>query len=361
MSEYCRFCGKKLVDGKCDCREFKTGFSFDFDPKEYKHPFFVPGFKYLDFSSISAFITSMREQKENKDAALRQKNPYERNTPIVPGCVEQEENEVVIKQYDIARLRTRLKFMKAEGRLQVTNKRILFRAAGTSPVGNVLQQHQYALEELTGIEMHTDYRFSFLNLLFTLLFFSLASMVSTAHLLGSFSRQAEWMGFILGVVTLSISYVVNKRHWLKLFMSMIGYGSFLFSLIALGKIYVRRGELARAGSPDTSLSTFPTPFEIIAFITLASLLVVAFVTVIVNTIIVCYVPNLVIRIKTKGAAGAVVIARQRTLFSRGIADEYSGFMEVMPWKDTVMAMNELGPMIDDLQKHGDYAAAKWAK
>ena len=64
----------------------------------------------------------------------------------------------------------------------------------------------------------------------------------------------------------------------------------------------------------------------------------------------CFVPNLVIKIKTKGATGAVVIGSQRALFRRKTGDDYSGFAEVMPWEDTIMAMNELGTMIDDLQK-----------
>ena len=87
-------------------------------------------------------------------------DPFEYNVPIVPDCVKPEENEVVVKQYNIARLRTRLKFMKAEGRLMVTNRRILFRAAGTSLTGNLLQEHEFDLDELAGIEMHKDYKFS---------------------------------------------------------------------------------------------------------------------------------------------------------------------------------------------------------
>ena len=48
---------------------------------------------------------------------------------------------------NLALLRTRLKFMKAEGRMMVTNRRVLFRAAGTSLTGNILQEHQFNLDE----------------------------------------------------------------------------------------------------------------------------------------------------------------------------------------------------------------------
>ncbi len=78
-------------------------------------------------------------------------------------------------------------------------------------------------------------------------------------------------------------------------------------------------------------------------------------------LVVCFVPNLVMKIKTKGAEGAVVIGSQKTMFRRKTGDDYSGFAEVMPWEDTIMAMNELGTMIDDLQKQGDYAIEKWSR
>ena len=94
---------------------------------------------------------------------LRTNDPYEHNVPIVPDCIQPEENEIVVKQYNIARLRTRLKFMKAEGRLMVTNRRVLFRAAGTSLTGNILQEHQFNLDEIGGIEIHKDYKFSLLS------------------------------------------------------------------------------------------------------------------------------------------------------------------------------------------------------
>ena len=91
------------------------------------------------------------------------------------------------------------------------------------------------------------------------------------------------------------------------------------------------------------------------------LLILANLIVLMDLIIVCFVPNLVVKIKTNGAVGAVVIGSQKAMFKRDIGDDYSGFVEVMPWEDTIMAMNELGTMIDDLQKQGDYAIEKWSK
>ena len=80
----------------------------------------------------------------------------------------------------------------------------------------------------------------------------------------------------------------------------------------------------------------------------------------VNIIIVCFVPNLVIKVKTKSASGALEIGSKKAMLFRETGDEYSGFAEVMPWEDTILAINELGTLIDDLQKQGDYAIEKWS-
>lgn len=85
----------------------------------------VPKHHFNSSKSVSRFVSSFQRRSGFSD------DPYEYNIPIVPECVQPIENEVVVKQYNIAKLRSRLKFMKADGRLMVTNRRVLFRAAGT--------------------------------------------------------------------------------------------------------------------------------------------------------------------------------------------------------------------------------------
>lgn len=80
-----------------------------------------------------------------------------------------------------------------------------------------------------------------------------------------------------------------------------------------------------------------------------------------NRIINSLVPNLVLKIKTKGGSGAVVIGSQKAIYRRKSGDDYSGFAEILPWEDTELAINELGTMIADLQQQGNYAVEKWTK
>lgn len=334
MAKYCRFCGKELVDGQCGCPEFQAGYAFHTDyesqEQEAKDPFLVSNMK-LDFTSVSGFVTSMRYQTGVGESYNGAADAYEHNVPIVPDCVEAEDNEIVIKQYNIAKLRTRLKFMKAEGRLQITNRRILFRAAGTSLTGNILQEHQFNLDEIAGIEMHKDYKFSILSCLGCLLLNSLVLSLVMGLFGMEINSGSMVMGIILGILGIVPTFIVYKHFWLKLFAAMISAGGFSLAAAVDGNGF------------------------------LYFLWFVSQIILLVDLIIVCFVPNLVIKIKTKSASGAIAIGSQKAMFRRKTGDDYSGFAEVMPWTDTVTAMNELGTMLDDLQKLGDYAIEKWVK
>lgn len=335
MANFCRFCGKSLVDGQCSCPEFQASLGKEAEEQykdtSWEDPFIIPSFK-LDFSSFSGFVASLRAQSGVSDP-LTDSDPYETNVAIVPDCVQAEENEIIVKQYNIARLRTRLKFMKAEGRLMVTNRRILFRAAGTSLTGNILQEHQFNLDEVGGIEMHNDYKFSILSFLGTIILNCLVSFLLMIIFSGFGNGGMAAIGIILGVLGLVPTFIVYKHFWLKLLCAAVSSWGFL---------------AARTAS-----------FKMQGFLML--LVLIANVVLLANLIIVSFVPNLVIKIKTKGASGAVVIGSQKAMFRRKTGDDYSGFAEVMPWDDTIMAMNELGTMIDDLQKQGDYAVEKWTR
>lgn len=330
--KYCRYCGMELVDGQCNCYEFQL--SIGNAPHQRvrnnrRDPFLISFFK-PNFSSFSSFISSIRDLSGMSEPNSSFGDPYERDIPIVPSCIAPEENEIVVRQYNMAKMRTRLKFMKAEGRLMVTNKRVLFRAAGTSLTGNTLQEHQFNLDEIGGIEIHKDYKFSFLNLIGTWFLTALAIAAAMTLVSGLGTKAIQIIGVLLGLAGMAPTFLVYRRFWLKLLCVDFGIGMLAAAMTATGE------------------SKF-----------LLCLLVIAGLIALVNLIIVCFVPNLVMKIKTKGAEGAVSIGSQKSLLRRNMSPDYSGFVEVMPWEDTVLAINELGTLIDDLQKQGDYAIEKW--
>ena len=87
--------------------------------------------------------------------------------------------------------------------------------------------------------------------------------------------------------------------------------------------------------------------------------------ILINLYLCIFVPNLVIKIKTKGATPGIELMKEPPLGLLFIfigtkeSEDHSGFLEVMPWVDTDLAIQELGTMIDDIQTLGDAAIAMW--
>lgn len=356
---YCRFCGKPIAGEECTCDEYLKSIG-----KTPKKRVFNTKFR-LNFSSGPAFVSSFRDQFGFGDDSIHKEDPFETNVPVVPDCIEQEDNEIIVKQYNIAKLRTRIKFMWAEGRMMITNKRLLFRAAGTSLTGDLLQEHQFTLDEIAGVEFQRDNKFSFLNLLGTLFVANGGLMAVLIPLVVAFVlgfknaiENAESMSamktlstvcvilafffLIFGLIGVLASIFLYQKQWLKVLLSGAAEAFPVLSII----LFVTFG----LGKLDKN--------AMIAFIVIGAIvLLISVICTIINSIIVCFVPNLVITIKTKGGQGAISVGSKNAIVDR----DYSGFMEVLPWEDTNMAINELGTMIDDLQKMGDYAVEKWSK
>jgi len=120
-------------------------------------------------SKIRGFLESMKNRMGLDDPKRNATDRYERGQQIVPDSIKANEGEVPVRQYVIAVLRNLLRFERSEGRLQVTNKRVIFRAAGTSLRGRTTLHQEYAIDEIAGIEARNNYKFNFLYLIFSLL------------------------------------------------------------------------------------------------------------------------------------------------------------------------------------------------
>jgi len=128
-------------------------------------------------SPVGRFVISMKNRMGIGSPERNATDTYERGMKIVPACISANENEIPVKQYNIAVLRNLLKFERAEGRMQVTNKRVIFRAAGRSVGGRTTLQHEFAIDEVAGIEARNNFKFSFMYLIFAILILSLASLI----------------------------------------------------------------------------------------------------------------------------------------------------------------------------------------
>ena len=257
---------------------------------------------------------------------------YERGRKIVPECIATNENEIPIKQYDLAILRTRAVFQRAEGRLQVTNQRLIFRATGRSLVGPLSQQYEFSISDLAGVEIRTDYHFSLLNwflatlLLAVVVFFGMNFLTAFNSL-----AMRRILSMVLGIGGFVPFFLVHKEFPGKLIFSTIGLCNLVFAFIVFG------------------MAKWMIP-----------LMLIGLVIYIINWVLVVFVKNLVLSVKTSAGNGAVQIRRSRiNLFNQNAENEFTGFAEVIPWIDAEVASREIGALIDDIQIMGDGAIEKW--
>ena len=132
---------------------------------------------FINDTKARDFLKSMKNRMGIGSPERNATDTYEREMAIIPECISANENEIPVKQYNIAVMRNLLKFERAEGRMQVTNKRVVFRAAGRSVGGRTILQHEFAVDEIAGIEANNNYKFSFLYLIFAVLIITAAFFI----------------------------------------------------------------------------------------------------------------------------------------------------------------------------------------
>lgn len=322
MSKFCTKCGRPLEEGEqCSCT-----------PKS-------PGI----LSSCKSAVETLAKRMgiwESHDANV---DIFETNKNIVPDVVKANDGEVPIKQYEVATLRSRIRGQYTKGRLQVTNKRVLFRAAGASYKGAITVQHEFALEEIAGIEVKISNRVSPLNIFLGIILSLLVCPVFSG-LFERFSQQSEGLALFTSIVIAVVFalpfFLLKKKFWVKFLLLDCGIGC-LIGTSSLASL-----------SPSTLIFGIQSNVaDVVGFI--FSLLWLL------NLILVALVPDLVLCVKTKGAAEAFNIRRKQhaTIFKQEV--EYTGFSEVVPSKDASLVANELGALIDDLQKNGYLAIENW--
>ena len=301
MAKLCGQCGRSVSNCICETRDFS-----------------LEKFKYRLGIGIP----------ENEEILS-----YERGQKIVPENIEQNEGETPVRQYDIALLRTPWKRMSAEGRIQVTNKRMIFRATGRSNMGRTTLHHEFNLAEIAGVEVRRDWRFALLDFLFmaAICFFAFSILSITGLIYRESKIAGTISAFVFGFAGLLPFFLMKKRLFVKAVTCGASAGAFYGYGVTVAIPYIG------------FLMIIPLVLCIIVLITLS------------------FKPNLVIMIKTKGAAGAIEICRNKgSLFGKSSTkDEYTGYSDVMPWKDTDIAIKELGAIINDIQTMGDLGIEKW--
>ena len=323
MAAFCTRCGKQIEEGQiCSC-------SINQVPK-------------IDTSSAQGFFISMKNRMGLGDPSNDVGGLYERGMKITPTSIKHTEGETPIRQYDVAVLRNRLKLMRSEARMQITNKRILFRATGRSIRGKTTLQQEFAIDEIAGLEYNNGYRLSFLNLLFTYILASLSAGIILAMItrIGMGSKSAGFaifLGLLFGLAGTVPVFMLNKKFMLKILPCAGGLGAFISTVIL---------------SQGNKILMFLAFLSVI--ITIASMIFASF------------IPDLVITIMNKSAmsgSGAIVLKRSSffSMMRNNVGGISTGFNDVMATPETDRAFKEINAIINDIQKLGDFGIEKWVQ
>ncbi len=321
---FCTKCGKSLNDGEvCSCQSSNTIFSNDENSIN------------VDVTAIKDNATKLYKLLGN---TVDSNNAFEKGKQIVPDCVCSNDGEIPIKQYNFAKLKSLFALSFAEGRLQVTNKRLIIRAAGLAPTGKTTFHQEFKIEEIAGVEIRKGQRFSFEHSLIFLFLFLLCGGI----------------GLILGKAIYT-SWVIT------LFSLILGLGA-IAGYVMFDIILNKKKSLKKHYILKHTVLSFVLGF-LIGTIGFSSFSVIMAIPVgilfLFNSIFLIFAPSLTAIIKTNGGSPALELKRKEFQLFQAKSEENSGFKQVLPWKDTDLVIKELGTIIDDLQTMGDIAIEKW--
>ena len=360
---FCTKCGQELIDGQqhiCPATNGATQEHPTYESKSFKVD------DGNDSIGVSIDTDAVKEKYNNfvnhiseTNTKLQNRNSgsFERGSKIVPDIIKANDGEVPIKQYNIAKLRSRITLSKAEGRLQITNKRLIFRATGRSIMGKVTLHQEFKINELAGIEFRNRPEFNFFNVLLGLILLSACGGIGYGAATGLDNGFVSALIIIASIIAIigwiALAILFIKTNALNRFYSLR-----LAILSLFGGSLIQRANYSGysryfySDGSSTDPRVYYVFFAIIAFLAFINLLLIAF------------VPNLVIKIKTNSAHSGIEIVKEEPiallsfLFGKS-HDENSGFLEILPWTDTDIAIKELGTIIDDINTLGDMAIEKW--
>ncbi len=325
---YCRYCGRKLEEGEiCTCRQQNR----ETQEEDY-------------FSNMLNNVNRVYQSARQGDSSGNRS--YERGKQIVGGCIAPMEGEIPVRQYNIAILRTIFPHKRAEGRLQVTNKRVIFRASGRCHNGDICSEKEFMLDKISGIEIEKSKRangwFLLLGILILWGCVLLGSLLGSA-MTGSYMdprKVTAVIGVLIACAGVVAVIFLRKWDWVKEIAFALPGGMLLRYATVLRTAHRYWYGGAASG----------TVWRILA----CAMLVAALVFLILFSV----KDDLRIHVKADDTLDAITV--RRTMHRRrSLRNVYVGFSEVLPWTDTEAAIRELGALINDVKQYGNAGVDKW--
>ncbi|MEL7636835.1 MAG: hypothetical protein GX768_08710 [Chloroflexi bacterium] len=263
---------------------------------------------------------------------------------LLAGNVFPAEGESTVRTYHCTYYREKALGLQSGGFLGVTNKRVIFQAAGDTPSGRSLIQSEVPIADVSGINSFKGTYFNFFAMLGALLLAWLAMLVVPAILTGlSYMLESytffQVIGWLLAIGALLGSFFLSVKSIWRTVLVGVSAGA-LLSLAGIG-VLDALSAITGGGGGD---------FWIL-FLLLGALIYM----------LMCaswYArrPTFFLEINSSGGSSTPI-----RIASAG------GFMNMaaintpnaLPGRDAETMLHEIGALITDIQTLGDYGIAKW--
>ncbi len=272
---------------------------------------------------------------------------YEQEKQILGSLVLPQEGEVAVKQYKLARLRSRFawfSYKKALGKLQITNKRLIFRSSGKSIGGKDAAQQEFDINDVSGVEIHKGFKFRFWDFLgavlvavaggvVTRVMRFLLSLINTSNVESLYNILN--ILFIVALTVLTILLFIQMR-------------SSIFTILALGALLEHFIE--ELGISFVEILINPSLIvNLLIFAVLPSILLIYLI------IQFSQRPAFTLTVKTKFASEAIIV-KESNLLSRLLGKGgFIRYAEIIPAIDAEKCMHEVNSLINSI-KSSEYTA-----
>ncbi len=257
------------------------------------------------------------------------------------------EAECSVRTYICTYYNSRLLGLEATGYLAVTNKRVIFQATGTSNAGSSVIQSEVPIEDVSGISSYKGSYFSIGHLLAALIISAIGGGILNAvvglftALVGDSDMIIVWIAAILTAV---LSFTLSRKTlWRPVLASV---SAISFSLIGSGSLL--RSSMSfftQSNSSGASAIAFVLSFAIGIYA------------------LICYFwyarrPTITLAVHSKGGSSTPISISGAS--GLGIFDIAAGkALNAEPAQDAEPMLKELGAVILDIQKMGDFGIGKW--
>ncbi len=317
MAKFCTQCGRALNEGEvCNCTNGTQNSRQFYQGNNYRN--------------VSNGLTweAVKNHMGIGDPEMNKTDAFETGCSIVPDCVRACEGEESIKQYEIANFRTRLfifNIARAIGKIQITNKRLIFRAPGKTLLGRTATQQEFSINDISGIETHRGKVLNLIDLFVGMIVAALGVAIGTMFVTALSNSSRGFAMFLCYALLIAgcVPFVMLHKKWLvKILCLGAAYGPAMTVARALGHYSYYGG---------SDMLEF---FGMLAFI----LSWIPFICTIFSVVVYSIIPSLSLVVKTSQAVNAVVIKHRKL-----------GFAEIIPTEDAEKCFREINAIINEIQ------------